>query len=846
MPSQDHSPSDLLAYIRQPRSPVSTSIEEEPPPANAARPGRAARWVGVAALALCVLAVAGLITGRLWLRHTMENALPQLDGSLTVPGLSAAVTVERDVHGTPTIHAASIQDLIFAQGYITAQDRLFQMDSLRRHAAGELAEILGPALLEHDRTGRILQLRSTADAAVAQLPPEQLHWLEIYAAGVNAAVAAMGDHLPFEFRVLKYAPRPWTPRDSLLVSLAMFEDLTNRFPEKLNREALTARLATGAAPELRAQLLSDLYPVGSWRDHPPSQALPDLTAPVDQIPEIPLDNSQTRLRREPAANSSGMGDLLALTQSLIPSQCSGCAPGSNNWVVSGAHTASGEPLLSNDMHLTLSIPGIWYAANLQADSASSGAPFHVAGVTLPGTPFVIVGHNQHVAWGFTNLGADVQDLYIEHLRGTGPEQEFQSPDGAWHPVLHQREVIHVRGGADETLDVLATEHGAARTPIISPMLASEHRPISLHWVIYDSGALGSPFLDINSATDAPSLVQAFAAFGGPSQNLVYADDHGHIGYHATGRIPVRGSLTSPSPLSTVPLDATAADAPSHEWSGYIPYDQLPQTIDPAGGIIATANARITPDAYPFPITDNWADPYRNERIWKLLAGRQHLTPTDMLAMQGDITSAPDRLIAQRLAYAIDHATIHTDGKRLHQAADLLRGWNGEVTSDSAAATIVDAARAALWPILLTPKLHSTSPATSTGKTAAHTEPWQLYVWGERAFAEEQIVMHTPARWLPPTYANWDDALAAAVEKGMTDAQRSLQPRQLALWPRPPARHRAPALRPVRAAPAPVRYRHRHPLTGAKRRRHHGEAGRPQLRPVRALHRRPQQPGRQHT
>ena len=705
----------------------------------------------------------------------MESALPQIDGSLAVSGLSAPVTVVRDARGTPTIHAASVEDLIFAQGYVTAQDRLFQMDSLRRHAAGELSEILGSALLQHDRTERILQLRATADAAVAQLPPEQLRWLEIYARGVNAAVAAMGDHLPFEFRVLKYTPKPWTPRDSLLVSLAMFQDLTNRFPEKLNREALTARLATGASPDLRAQLLSDLYPVGSWRDHPPSQTLPDLTAPVDEIPEIPLDNSQTMLQQKPAAD---LTDLLALTRSLAPSLCSGCAAGSNNWVVSGAHTASGQPLLSNDMHLALNVPGIWYAANLEADSSAAGTPFHVAGVTLPGTPFVIVGHNAHVAWGFTNLGADVQDLYVEHLRGTAAEQEFQSPDGSWHPVLHAREVIHVRGGTGETLDLIATQHGATPTPVISPLLTSEHRPISLHWVIYDSGVLSSPFFAINSAPDAPSLVQAFAAFGGPSQNLVYADDRGHIGYHATGRIPVRGSPTSPSPLSAVPIDATATDASLHEWSGYIPYDQLPQTADPAGGVIATANARIAPEGYPFPITDNWGDPYRNERIWKLLVGRQHLSSADMLAIQGDIASAPDRLIAQRLAYAIDHASIKTDGKRLHQAADLLRGWNGEVASDSAAATIVDAARAALWPILLTPKLDTTSADGSTVKSAARTEPWQLYTWGERAFAEEQLIMHTPARWLPPTFANWDDLLAAAVEKGIAD---SAAPSNLANW-----------------------------------------------------------------
>jgi len=769
MASQPPPPQDLLAFTRS--QTVSDPVGDPPGGVHLPISRRFVRFSAIAVVILCILLVAALVAGRLWMRHAMIGALPQLDGSLSVAGLQAPVSIERDPHGVPTIRASSMDDLIFAQGYITASDRLFQMDSIRRHAAGELAEILGSGLLQHDRMQRTLQIRSAADRAIAELPAEQLHWLDIYAAGVNAAADAMHDHLPIEFRVLNYRPRPWLPRDSLLVSLAMFEDLTNGFPEKLNREALTARLAADSPPDLRAQLLSDLFPVGSWRDHPPSQPVPDLTAPVDEIPPVPLDDSQVKLRPPALTPRSTVEDLAALTQSLAPSPCPACRAGSNNWVVSGAHTASGQPLLSNDMHLTLSVPGIWYAANLEAPLPGSADPFHVAGVTLPGTPFVIVGHNQHVAWGFTNLGADVQDLYLEHTRGSGVSQEFQTVDGNWRPMLHKRELIHVRGGADQTLDVLATEHGSAATPVISPMIPTETRPVSLRWVIYDPGTLTSPFFSIDSAADAPALARAFEAFGGPAQNLVYADGHGHIGYHSTGHIPLRGSVLSPSPLSPVPTDATAADAPSHEWAGYLPYDQLPQTVDPPGGILATANARITPDAYPFPITGNWSDPYRNQRIWKLLSGRQKLSPADMLAIQGDVYSDPDRVIAQRMAYAIDHATdnanLHSDRKRLHQAADLLRSWNGKVSSDSPAAAIVDTARAALWPMILTPRLDASTPASNA--SGPSPKPWQLYLWGERAFAEEQIIVHAPARWLPPGYSTWDDLLAAAVNQGLTDA-----------------------------------------------------------------------------
>jgi len=803
MPSQHPLPPEPLASLRQPRSGEPSldpshphDAHAHPPdtetPARIPRPSRRnLRLLALIAILLAALAVGAVLAGRIWLRNTMRASLPQIDGTLFVSGLSAPVTVDRDAHGVPTLRAQTIDDLVFAQAFITAGDRLFQMDALRRHAAGELAEIFGSSLLEHDRSQRTLQIRTTADAALAQLPPAQLHALEVYARGVNAGIDAQRAHLPIEFRLLSYQPRPWLPRDSLLVALVMFEDLTNRFPEKLNREALTARLAPNLPPEEREQLLLDLYPVGSWRDHPPSRPVVDLTTPVDEIPEIPLDDSQVKLHRPPPPSPSNtpahtpsntpssMQDLLALGQTLAPSLCPGCRPGSNNWVVSGARTATGRPLLSNDMHLSLTVPGIWYTANLQAPLPNSAEPFHVAGVTLPGTPFVIVGHNRHVAWGLTNLGADVQDLYIEHLRGTGEAQEFATPDGAWRPVLHQQEIIHIRGSADQVLDVISTSHGSSVTPIISSLVHSERRAISLRWVIYDPGVLTSPFLDIDSAPDAATLVSAFRAFGGPSQNLVYADDRGHIGYHATGHIPLRGPLVLPSQLSSVPTDATALNAPSHEWSTsvpYIPYDQLPQVLDPPDGILATANARITPDAYPLPITDNWGDPYRNERIWKLLSGREHLSPADMLAIQSDVYSDPDRVIAQRMAYAIDHANLGSDSKRLHQAADLLRSWNGKVTSDSAPAAIVDAARAALWPLLLNPKFPAARLAEARSDLPG--DPSKLYLWGERAFAEEQLIMHTPARWLPPPYATWDDLLASAVSIGLRDSHA---PSNLGAW-----------------------------------------------------------------
>jgi penicillin G amidase len=813
---------------------------------------RVLRWVAVALPVLALLAAAGFVGGRYWMQTALRESLPVVDGRQGVQGLAGPVTVLRDEHGVPHLRAGSMDDLVFAQGYLTAEDRLWQMDALRRHAAGELAEILGKSLIEHDQAQRFLQIRAAADRALTVLPADERHWLEVYAAGVNAAVARMegpGGHLPLEFRLLRYAPKPWTPRDSLLVGLAMVQDLSTSFPEKLDREALTSRLT----PEMAG----DLYPVGSWRDHPPTEPVIDLTAPRE-IPDVPLDESQIGLVRRravpeesPARAAEASLRVRTRGQDLLTRErvdglmearkslalmtarwlCAGCLAGSNGWAVAGSRTRSGKAMLSSDMHLRHGVPGIWYEADLEAPmavgQAGAGGRFHVAGVTLPGTPFVIVGHNQHVAWSFTNLFADVQDLYLEQTRGTGDGEEFAGSDGAWHPVLHRREVIRVHGGADVVLDVRATVHGGVETPVISgpdSIYPKEKRAIALRWTIYDPATVRAPFFQVDAATDWTSMLAAMANFASPVQNMMYADDQGHIGYHATGRIPVRGAAPAeslaaaqavlasaaasatagatgtssesaqvPEPLQGVipkagwtalsPVPTDGRD-PRQEWKGYIPFEQLPQAFDPADGVVETANGRVTPDDYPYPVTLDWADPYRQERIGKVLSGKHDLAAADMLALQTDVYSDLDRVVAERLAYAIDHAAMAgnsasgqaTDGKaahlssrarRLRQAADLMRGWDGMVAAEQAAPAIVDAARAALWPMILAPQL-----GRDAGKALA------LYNWGEKAFAEEQIIVHQPAHWLPAKYANWNELLAAVVEAGL---EQTHAPEDLSRW-----------------------------------------------------------------
>jgi penicillin amidase len=705
-------------------------------------------WTAAGLLVLLLIAAGA---GLLWLRAVAKAALPQLDGDVHLAGLSAPVTVRRDAHGVPYIEAATQDDLFVAQGYVTAQDRLWQLDASRRAANGDLAEILGPGLVQNDKTQRVLQIRLTAQRIYNRLPPAERAYLDDYTRGVNLYIAQCekSNTLPAEFRLLGYRPQPWSGVDSVSVGLMMAETLDSRMTTKLARAHVEAKLND-------PQLIADLYPVGSWRDRPPTGIKVDLSAPQPQAPPFKKDddedddeNTEARATRAPAVPPFAFAAPEdPATFPALPGQadCEGCAVGSNNWVVAGSHTASGKPLLSNDMHLTLREPDTWYMADLRAPG------FHAAGVTLPGLPLIIAGHNEHVAWGYTALLADVQDLYTEKLDGKG---NYEGIDGDWHPLAVDREVIHVRGGRDAVVNAESTAHG----PLLNPLLAQSDPPLALKWTLYDPSLNALPLYEMNTASNWTEFSAALATWCWPTQNLVYADDQGHIAYHAIGKVPIRlgGAIfETPRPHDTLDL--------RYEWDlllpankktpqGYIPFDQMPNAFDPPSGFLATANSRVTTDKSPYPITDDWIDPYRIERIYKSLDGRDHLTPADMLAVQTDIYSEVDQEMGHRFAYAIDH-TPGPDGNgdpELRQAADLMRSWDGRLTTDSAAASLVTQTRAALWPMILGPKL---------GKVAAD------YHWGESSFALEEIVMHAKPAWLPKGYKNWDALLTAAVRKGM--------------------------------------------------------------------------------
>jgi len=734
--------------------------------ARAPRPRRKRRWPRIllwSCTSLLVILLLCVGAGVLWLRSVAVGALPQLDGEVHLAGLSAPVTIRRDAHGVPHIEAATQDDLFVAQGYTTAQDRLWQMDSIRRSANGELAEVLGPGLLQHDKVQRVLQIRLTAQRIYDHLPATNRARLDDYARGVNLNIAQceQAHTLPAEFRLLGYQPQPWRGVDSISVGLAMVQELDTHFPAKLSRARIAARLND---PRLEA----DLYPAGSWRDRPPTGIRVDLTEP-QPIP-VPSKKDNDEDDDEPTKTRLAPGDG-AVPPALVPlddtrtlraelglPDCDACAVGSNNWVIGGNHTSSGKPLLANDMHLGLHVPDTWYMADLRAPG------YHAAGVTLPGLPAVIAGHNEHVAWGFTALYGDVQDLYTEKLDGKG---NYEGNGAQWHALAVDREVIRVRGGKDVTLDVEATDHG----PLLNPVLHAGDPPVALKWTLYDPSLNTLPIYEMNVASNWTEFSAALAQWCWPTQNVVYADDQGHIAYHAVGKVPIRGP--DGKSIFDKPVPHLTEDR-RFEWGQqdcagicpiYIPFDQMPNAADPPSGFLATANARVTTDKSPYSLTDEWADPYRVERIYKLLDGRDHLTRDDMLATQTDIYSEADQELGHRFAYAIDH-TPGPDGngdKRLRQAADLMRSWDGRLTTDSAAASLVTRTRAALWPMILEPKL---------GKLAGD------YQWSESTFAEEEIVMHAKAEWLPKSYKNWDALLTAAVRKGMEEGKA---PSDVALW-----------------------------------------------------------------
>ena len=641
-------------------------------------------------------------------------------------GLKEDVTIRRDERGIPYIEAKNDTDLYFAQGYATAQDRLWQMDLFRRNARGELSEVLpnipnSPAL-DQDRLHRILGFAQVVDAEFAQASPQSRAALEAYAAGVNAYIGSLGPKsLPPEFQILGYQPKPWAPTDSLIVIKIFYEALSNTWRLDLMREAMATLPA-----EKRAALLPEISPIDVLVVGTDSKL--KNAAPTARTRNPLSAESLNALAQDEQINRVALEQLGFYAEGLAAS---------NNWVVSGKHTTSGKPLLANDPHLAPSAPPIWHMVHLTAPN------LRVAGVTAPGLPGVVIGHNDRIAWGFTNVGPDVQDVYLEKFDPANP-QKYQTPSG-WQDAKVRHEQIKVRKGLADlstdtvTLDVTETRHG----PIV---FEREGRRYALRWTALDPtrNRADSTF-QLNRARNWKEFSKALETFTAPTQNVVYADVDGHIGYHAAGIVPIRKSGDG-----SVPYDGSTDEG---EWVSYIPIDKLPQVYDPPSGIIVTANQRIVGTDYPYFLTHSWAQPYRARRIFDLLNQKPKLNADDFRRIQGDVYSIAGVLFTQQAVKALK-PTLNATDEKLSAVVNSFEGWDGSVNAESRVAPVAAQMRIAFRSRILT--------------AALGNDLLRTYQWSNFDATLDRIIKDEPPDWLPkgiPTYADlyrasYDDAVKA--------------------------------------------------------------------------------------
>ena len=551
-----------------------------------------------------------------------RRSLPQVSGEVDVAGIERPVEVLRDTHGIPHIFAQSEADAHFALGFVHAQDRLWQMEMNRRIATGRLAEVLGPAALDADRFLRTLGIRRVAEANVRALDADSRRLLAAYAAGVNAFLATR-PVLPPEFWLLGVTPEPWTDIDSAAWVKMLAWDLGGNWRSELLRLQLARSLPTAAIQQFLPPYPGD-KPV----------ELPDLAA----------------LYGEPGGPA-------------VPGLSDAPAGGSNSWVVSGAHTKTGKPLLANDPHLGLSAPGIWYFARLQAPGLNA------IGATLPGVPGILLGRNDRIAWSATNTGPDVQDLYLERLDSAA---RYLAPEG-WREFETRREIIRVKGAPDIELAVRVSRHGPVISDVVASAAAAAPRGhvLALAWTALakDDASLAA-LLRVPRARNWPEFLDATRALQAPQQNLSYADVEGNIGFIAPGRIPVRKTENALRGLAPAPgWDLR------YDWQGSIPFDELPRAFNPAGGRIITANQKIVPPGYRHYITSEWQPPYRALRIAELLDRTKQHDRTSFARIQMDVVSLPARELLPRM--------LRTEPKSAaaREALQHLAAWDGTMSAD---------------------------------------------------------------------------------------------------------------------------------------------------------------------
>lgn len=676
--------------------------------------------IGVCVVAVLALLLAG--TGW-WVRNQLTGSLPQLDGEVIVEGIAAPVTVERDSLGIPTIRAANRRDLAFATGFVHAQDRFFQMDLLRRNSAGELSELVGAAALDHDRQVRVLQFRKAAKAVLADGSDQDRQLIEAYTAGVNAGLKSLRKK-PFEYFLLGSEPAPWKPEDSALVMFSMYLDLQgNDF-----RDEVALGLLHDLLP---GEMFAFLAPMGTEWDAP-------LVGEGFEVPPIPGPDVFDTRRKEQVA----IGRLAPLD--ALPEIDHFCY-GSNNWAVSGSQTADGRAIVADDMHLGIRVPHIWYRASFVWPDEDGDGQQRMTGVSLPGTPAIVVGSNGHVAWGFTNSEGDWCDVVIVE-EDPDEEDSYKTPDGP-RKFEHASETIKVKDGPDETVEITSTIWG--------PVMMRDHqdRPLAQRWVALDTAGVNMGLLRVESARTLEEAMRLANLSGSPAQNFVVASEDGRIGWTIVGRIPRRVGFDGRLPSSW-------ADG-MHRWDGYLEPEEYPKIVEPENGRIWTANARVAGGKDLEIIGDGGYDlGARQQQIRDDLLATENPTEADMLRIQLD-----DRAVFLERWQGLLLDTLTSDAVKADPRRGELRtrveNWGGRAAIDSVGFRAVRAFRRRLFSQLCD-VLGSACKEHDKDFSLGRYERVEGAVW--------RLVSEKPAHLIDPRFEDWNALLLAAADAVIAEAE----------------------------------------------------------------------------
>jgi penicillin amidase len=685
-----------MADVSQPSAPSAPPGDAEDEPAHGDGGGERSdpddrswrdrpRWLrwGVYVAVVVVLA---LVAGAVFSFNAVRRSLPQVEGTLTVDGLSAEVRVVRDEYGVPQVYADTPEDLFFAQGFVQAQDRFYEMDVRRHITAGRLSELFGEDTLETDKVVRTLGWRKVAEEELKLLDPQAVAYLEAFSAGVNAYVQDRSPgELSLEYTLLAltgldYQVEPWTAADSVAWLKAMAWDLRGNMQDEIDRARASTRLDAAQIEELYPPYPYDRHrPIvegggivgGEFDQDASGTGRPEALArvPVDDDVVAQLDRVSQALDALPVMVGRGDG------------------VGSNAWVVDGEHSSTGAPILANDPHLAPTLPGVWYQMGLHCNEVGPACPYDVTGFTFAGFPGVVIGHNQQIAWGFTNLGPDVTDLYLEAVDG----ERYRRGD-RWREFERRQETIEVAGGPAFTFTVRSSVHGpllsdvsgtyasvGANAPVdgAAPDRGSGYA-VALSWTALTPSLTAQAVFEINRATGWEEFREAARNFAAPSQNMVYADRDGNIGYQAPGLIPIR----KPGHRGDYP--APGWDR-SYDWEDrFVPFEELPTVLNPEEGFIATANQAPVDRSYPRYLGSAWSYGYRSQRIVDLLENRGPLGVADMARMQLDTRNGFAPTLVPYLLEVDPGSPYYREGQRL------LRDWDFTQPPESAAAAYFNA------------------------------------------------------------------------------------------------------------------------------------------------------------